>query len=125
MTSFGSVISMSNVNTQYTTAGTSGGFFSIAGTTCSLAITSLTLQTPRANNGYGGAFYLTNTQTTTMSLTSSYVYSSYAKLDGGFVKLAGTISTITISGTTMQFISTLGYGGIFRIDSSASTQVIV
>jgi hypothetical protein len=63
MNNFGSLILLTDAETPYTTAGTSDGFFSISGTTCSLTLKNIYMESPRANNGYGGAFYLTNTQT--------------------------------------------------------------
>src|SRR5438105_15159471 len=64
-------VSMTSCTLNYISAGTSGGMFSIAGTTASFTILNSGFYYTRAYNGHGGFVYLHNTGTTTMSITGS------------------------------------------------------
>jgi hypothetical protein len=56
----------------------SGGIASIAGTVTSITMSSFTVNTCKANSNYGGGFALTNTASTTFSISTGSI-TSYSK----------------------------------------------
>jgi hypothetical protein len=120
MSSYGSVITMTDVNIQYISAGTNGGVFAVGGTTTGITATNLYAYQPRANGGDGGMFYLTNTGTSSIILTTSNIYNAGASNNGGIVKLAGTTSLVNF--ITCYIYNTYagnGNGGIIKADSTS------
>lgn len=67
-----------------------GGIGSFSGSNVALTTTDFTVDTCKANTGYGGGFAFTNTGTTALSFTRAYVTAlSRAATNGGFIYQSG------------------------------------
>jgi outer membrane usher protein FimD/PapC len=68
-------------------------------------MTTFKIDTIKATSGNGGAFALTNTGATTISISSSNVYTnSKAQISGGFIyQNGGTTFGLTLNTVTIEY----------------------
>lgn len=70
--------------------------------------------------GSGGIFFVQNTGTTTLTMTSCTITSPGANINGGVGQIGGSLATVKLTTVTISNAYALsGSGGVFKIDATS------